>query len=291
MSTAEKEMRYEFGRNWSRFVKRNFNEERLQIAQKRILDFIGRDSLVGLDFLDIGSGSGIHSYGALRAGAGRVHSFDYDPNSVAAARSLRVHAGEPANWTIEQGDVLDDNCIERLGKWSFVYSWGVLHHTGDMWRAVRNAQKTVADDGWFYIALYSADVDFQPSKEFWIEKKQEYNRAGALKKAYMVWWYIWCFGMSRNIRALPAVIKQIIRYRFNRGMSYFADVRDWLGGYPMEYAPDQAVVDLLEGEFGFELVNVKTGEACSEFLFRRSGAPKARSVVTEVVARKKAAAS
>jgi 2-polyprenyl-6-hydroxyphenyl methylase/3-demethylubiquinone-9 3-methyltransferase len=138
-----------------------------------------------------------------------------------------------------------------------------------MWRAIRNAQKTVADDGYFYIALYSSDADFQPSKEFWIEKKREYNQAGAFKKRLMVWWYIWRFGMQKDIKRLPSIVKTIIGYRFKRGMNYFADVRDWLGGYPMEYAADQAVVDLLEGEYGFQLTNVKTGEACSEFMFRR----------------------
>src|SRR5262245_34248014 len=171
MDTTESGLRFEFGRNWKRFIRRNFTEERLQIAQKHMLDFLGRNSLEGLDFLDIGCGSGIHSYGALRSRAGRVLSFDYDPNSVAATQLLHARAGSPSNWTVRQGDVLDDACIESLGKWSLVYSWGVLHHTGDMWRAIRNAQRTVAKDGYFYIALYSADADFQPSKEFWIDKK------------------------------------------------------------------------------------------------------------------------
>jgi 2-polyprenyl-6-hydroxyphenyl methylase/3-demethylubiquinone-9 3-methyltransferase len=288
MSTSEPDMRFEFGKNWNRFVKRNFSEERLAIAKQRILDFAGLQSLEGFDFLDIGCGSGLHSYAALRAGANRVFSFDYDPNSVAATRSLRVRAGSPSNWAIEQGDVLDQARIKSLGQWRFVYSWGVLHHTGDMWHAIRSAQQTVARDGYFFIALYSADAA-QSSMEFWIDKKREYNQASWAKKQAMVWWYIWRYGMQSDVRGVPAVVKQIIQYRFNRGMSYFTDVRDWLGGYPMEYAPDQAVVDLLEGECGFELVNVKTGEACSEFLFRRSGTPKERSVVTAIVARKKAA--
>ena len=284
MDAADTELRFEFGRNWKRFVRRNFSEDRLRIAQRRILDFVGQESLVGERFLDIGCGSGIHSYAALRAGAKSVHSFDYDSHSVAAARWLHARAGAPANWTIEQGDVLDDAYIERLGRWSFVYSWGVLHHTGDMWRAVRNAQKTVAEDGRFYIALYSADADFQPSKEFWIDKKRDYVRASRCKKRMMVAWYIWRFGMQRDVRRFPETVKQIVLYRRNRGMDYFADVRDWLGGYPMEYAADQAVVDLLEGEHGFKLVNVATGQACSEFLFVRSGIGGPRTVVHEVAA-------
>ena len=80
---------------------------------------------------------------------------------------LRKYAGEPENWTVERGDVLDDAFINSLGQWNFVYSWGVLHHTGDVWRALANAQRTVAENGIFYIALYSADVQTDP--EFWLK--------------------------------------------------------------------------------------------------------------------------
>ncbi|MFV8817028.1 class I SAM-dependent methyltransferase [Haliea sp. E17] len=244
-----------------------------QAATEKMLSFTGRSSLAGEDFLDIGCGSGLHSYAALRAGARKIHSLDYDPDSVRATDALHTHAARPDNWTFERGDILDDAYVEGLGKWSFVYSWGVLHHTGDMWRAIENAQKTVADGGLFYLALYSADADFQPSKEFWLEVKQAYNNAGSLKKLYMVYWYIWRFAMQRDLKRLPAEVRRIFSYRFKRGMSYFADIRDWLGGWPMEYAGDQETVDLLEKKHGFRLVNLSTGEANSEFLFERSGSP------------------
>ena len=59
------------------------------------------------------------------------------------------NADSAINWTIERGDVLDERYVAALGKWNFVYSWGVLHHTGDVWRALDNASKTVADAGTF----------------------------------------------------------------------------------------------------------------------------------------------
>jgi SAM-dependent methyltransferase len=288
---ATTETRFEFGKNWSNFISRNFSQERCDAAKKRLLTFIGRDSLEGLDFLDIGCGSGIHSLAAFQSGAGRIHSFDYDPNSVAATKSLHERAGSPANWHVERGDALDAEYIAKLGKWNFVYSWGVLHHTGQMWQAVRNAQSCVADGGMFFIALYSSDADFVPSKEFWLEIKQEYNRARPLTKKMMVWWYVWRFGMQENIRLLPTVLKQILTYKFQRGMNYFVDVRDWIGGWPMEYAGDQETVDLLEGDYGFELVNVATGHACSEFLFRRTGVPGKKTNVREFVQKRKTEAA
>jgi SAM-dependent methyltransferase len=284
---ADEEMRFGFGDNWNKFIRQKHNKQRLDAAANRLKVFLKRDDLKGLDFLDIGSGSGLHSTAALTMGAGRVHSFDYDPNSVKATTFLWEQMGRPANWKIERGDALDKAYMEGLGKWNFVYSWGVLHHTGKMWDAIRNAQGCVAQDGLFFIALYSKDADFQPSKEFWLEIKQEYNRVTPFTKWLMMWWYVWRFGMQMSVLNLPGVIKQIYTYRVQRGMNYFTDIRDWIGGWPMEYAGDQETVDLLEEEYGFELINVATGHACSEFLFRRTGVKGKKTNVKELFAKLK----
>lgn len=278
--SESQDMRFEFGKNWSRFVKSRFSQERCDVAKKRILEFVHRPSLEEVDFLDIGCGSGLHSLAAWQAGARKVHSFDYDTDSVAATKSLWERAGRPTNWTVEQGDVLNRAYLESLGKWNFVYSWGVLHHTGAMWQAIGNAQTTVADGGNLYIALYSADADFKPSKEFWLDIKQKYNRAGWFGRERMLWWYVWNFVLDRKLSKLPELIKRTWQYKFQRGMDLYADIRDWLGGWPMEYAGDQQTVDFLQ-QFGFRLANLKTGEACSEFLFQKTGAPVGRSLVKD----------
>lgn len=288
--TQSEEMRFEFGRNWHGFVKKNFTQERCDVAKQRILKFIGRADTKGLDFLDIGCGSGLHSFAAWQAGASRIHSFDYDPNSVKATTLLWEKAGKPSNWTIERGDALDENYIAKLGKWNFVYSWGVLHHTGQMWRAIRNAQSTVADNGEFYIALYSSDADFQPSKEFWLDVKQRYNRSNWFGKEWMVWWYVWRFMMQKDWKRASEVWNRAVEYKTQRGMDLLADIRDWLGGWPMEYAGDQETVDLLEKECGFRMTNADTGQACSEFLFVRTGTPTQATNVKEFMAKKRAEA-
>jgi 2-polyprenyl-6-hydroxyphenyl methylase/3-demethylubiquinone-9 3-methyltransferase len=288
MSEADA-MRFEFGKNWHRFVRHNLTQQRCDTAKAHILDFIGRDSLAGLDFLDVGCGSGLHSLAAYQAGAGRVHSFDYDPNSVAATNLARASAGNPHNWTAERGDALDEAYLDKLGKWNLVYSWGVLHHTGDVWQAVRNAQRLVADGGLFYLALYSADVETAERQKFWLEAKQDYNRSGRWGRLYWEWWYIWTQYMNRRIWEFPSFLRRVAVHRLVRGMNLFADLRDWLGGWPMEYTRDQDVVDLLEQECGFHLINVSTGEACSEFLFERSGKPAQRTIVADMLIFKKAA--
>jgi 2-polyprenyl-6-hydroxyphenyl methylase/3-demethylubiquinone-9 3-methyltransferase len=53
-----------------------------------------------------------------------------------------------------------------------------------------------------------------------------------------------------------------------RGMELMTDVRDWLGGWPMEFVLDAEAVKFVEN-LGFKLSNIKKGEACTEFLFER----------------------
>ncbi|UCI07148.1 class I SAM-dependent methyltransferase [Mesorhizobium sp. B1-1-8] len=259
--------RYEFGANWASFVDNHYSAERRQMAAEKLLAFLGRKNLEGIDFLDIGSGSGLHSLAAFDAKAKRIHSFDFDPLSVRTTGKLRQMAGGPQAWTVEQGDVLDVDYLEKLGTWDLVYSWGVLHHTGAMWQAIENAAHRVAPGGLFFIALYSSNV-VQPSAEFWLDVKRRYNAAGTWKRRQMEGWYVWRFGLGGSPLRLPQLLKRISEKKRGRGMSYMTDVRDWLGGWPMEFADDQAVVDFLKEKFDFELVRMSTGEACTEFLFR-----------------------
>lgn len=229
--------------------------------------------------LDIGCGSGLHSYAAFRSGARKISSFDYDPNSVEATRYLWDKAGRPSHWTIQRGDALDEAFMASLGEWNFVYSWGVLHHTGAMWRAVKNAQARVAPGGQFYIALYAKDV--QPEAEMWLRVKKEYVSKGWLNRRRLEAWYIWNYYIYRDVKRLPEFLDRLSTHKKSRGMSLMTDLRDWLGGWPMEFAGDQETVDLLEGECGFRLTNALTGEACSEFLFEKTGRP---AVITDVKA-------
>lgn len=270
MNSTEQQ-RFEFGRNWTAFIKKDFSLERCEVAKNRILAFTRLPDLKGHRFLDVGCGSGIHSLAAANAGADEVYSLDYDSNSVAATNILKSKHPVAVPWTVERGDALDKEYLSKLGKWSFVYSWGVLHHTGSMWEAIRNVQDLVADGGYFYLALYSKDADFQPSKEFWIEIKQEYVRSSPFTKKMLGWWYVWRFIMGEKLINFWVFLRRAREYKNKRGMSIMRDVHDWIGGWPMEYAGDQETVDFLEERFGFELVNVEVGQACSEFLFKKTG--------------------
>src|SRR5215218_10420474 len=123
--------RFKFGENWSRFLSL-LNEERITEAEGSLKKMLDTESLEGKTFLDVGSGSGLFSLAARRLGA-KVRSFDFDPQSVACTRELRRrYFAEDKDWVVEQGSALDQSYLGTLGTYDVVYSWGVLHHTGEM---------------------------------------------------------------------------------------------------------------------------------------------------------------
>jgi len=142
-ATTPEDLRFQFGKNWGRFLE-VLDDERIAEAERSLVEMLEVRDLRGRSFLDVGSGSGLFSLAARRLGATRVHSFDYDADSVACTRELkRRYYANDADWTIEQGSVLDPTYLQPLGTFDIVYSWGVLHHTGDMWRALGNVTDLV----------------------------------------------------------------------------------------------------------------------------------------------------
>ena len=132
--------RFGFGGNWLNYLK-TLDDKRIVEADTSLVTWLGE--LNGKRFLDIGSGSGLFSLSARRLGA-KVRSFDYDPDSVNSTQELRRRYFEDdTDWTVEAGSVLDDDYMNSLDQYDIVYSWGVLHHTGSMWEAIKNAQAKV----------------------------------------------------------------------------------------------------------------------------------------------------
>lgn len=260
--------RFAFGKNWSRFLK-TLSEERIQEAEKSLRDMLDVSDLQGKDFLDIGSGSGLFSLAARRLGA-RVHSFDFDPQSVACTRRLQERFfPHDTQWVIEQGSVLDKDFLERLQKADIVYSWGVLHHTGAMWEALENASQLVKPDGKIFIAIYN---DEGRSSKRWAMLKKTYNKNRNLRPLILAAATIRMWG--------PAIIRDLLKgkpmsswknYKSSRGMSAWYDVIDWVGGYPFEVASPGTIFDF-HYKRGFTLTNMITrqGYGCNEFVFTKN---------------------
>jgi len=264
-----KDLRYGFGRNWRHYLKTAFDEDRAAQARQHLLGFLGVERLDGLSVLDIGCGSGIHSLAAWTSGAARVVGFDFDPDSVEASRHVHRLAGSPPNWEIHQGSVLDEAFMAGLGSFDLVYAWGVLHHTGAQWQALGNAIKCLGPRGRFYVALYCSDV-ITPSEEYWLDIKRRYNLASPLGRIAMEARYIWrhlCHGNLSEFLRLPLTARE---YRRSRGMALMTDVRDWLGGWPMEFSAVREVVDFCD-RAGLEPVKLTAKEANAEYLFVNKG--------------------
>ena len=230
------------------------------------------ETLEGKSFLDAGSGSGLFSLAARRLGA-RVHSFDYDPLSVACTLELkRRYFADDESWKVEEGSVLDVDYLKSLGLFEIVYSWGVLHHTGQMWQALENVQSLVAPGGRLFIAIYN-DLGSRSTRWKWV--KRTYNGLPRVLRAPFAVAAIAPNEAKDLLRSLltlkpGAYVRSWTRYeQNNRGMSRWRDIIDWVGGYPYEYAKPEEIFDFFR-ERGFSLAKLKCGGVglgCNEFVF------------------------
>ena len=265
---TEEKVTFSFGKNWENFIRLNFSEERVGIAQKHLLDFLDRDDLKDKYFMDIGCGSGLHSLAAFKANAKKIVSFDFDPYSVATTKKVRAMYGNPSHWEVLHGSILEKDFISALEPADIVYSWGVLHHTGDLWQAVRNASSFLKDGSIFYVAIYEKNND----SDYWIEVKKKYNNSSQLGKKRMEVAYVWnSFFKSRSFRTIVESFKYVKNYRKSRGMAFWTDVKDWLGGWPYEPATLEEICYFCKNELGLEQIKAKTGEANIEYLFKMKG--------------------
>jgi 2-polyprenyl-6-hydroxyphenyl methylase/3-demethylubiquinone-9 3-methyltransferase len=224
------ESHFAFGENWASYAE-TISQAEIDEAVKGLKRLCG-GRLDGQRFLDIGCGSGLHSLAALRLGAAEVVCVDIDPVSVATTKTVLARHAPGSAFRVEQVSVFDMDSV-RFGQFDTVYSWGVLHHTGDMSRAMRSAAELVKPGGSFVVALYQRTWLCW----FWRLEKRWYAHASKRAQAAAGSVYISLFALAKG-KKFKAYVEG---YRSLRGMNFYNDVHDWLGGYPYEsITPNEA---------------------------------------------------
>jgi len=259
MSTERE--RFAFGQNWEYFAKHLQQQDYFR-AKQSLQQLIGE--LTDKSFLDVGCGSGLFSIAASALGARCVLGFDVDAQAVKTARSLveKIAQWDPAirpeDIEFKVESILNENL--SLERFDVVYSWGVLHHTGQMYKAFDRIRDLVADDGLLVVAIYNKHW----TSPLWRAIKRTYVVSPRLVQVGLVW-AILLAKLSAGLLSGKNPFKRA------RGMRFYTDLVDWVGGYPYEYASVDEVTSYFTAR-GFELKKLKptTGcTGCNEFVFER----------------------
>ncbi|HEV2629196.1 MAG TPA: class I SAM-dependent methyltransferase [Pseudolabrys sp.] len=259
---------FAFGKNWASYASL-IDEPQIEEAARGLLKLVPLEDFKNRSFLDIGCGSGLHALGAARLGVSRILAIDIDPDSVATSDAVLSHHNVAASWQVETTSVFDLDA-SRQGTFDVVYSWGVLHHTGSMWEAIGKAASMVAPSGLLAIALYRKTR----TDTLWKMEKRLYSRMprllqGCIRAAYIGAFRFAMVATGRKFR------EYVANYRSSRGMDFYHDVHDWLGGYPFETASASEVESELS-KLGFKPERIFArpittgifGSGCDEFVYR-----------------------
>jgi len=253
---------FDFGANWLAFSA-ELRPEQLDAARASLLRHLPAERWAGLSVVDVGSGSGLFAVAMASLGA-RVLAVDVNPKSVEATRlnAARFLGSDADRVEARVASILDDAFVrENAARFDVVYSWGVLHHTGAMDRAVANALSLMKPDGFAVIALYNRHW----TSPIWRVIKRVYCALpGPLATAYAA-----CF--VPVVAAAKFAVSGKNPWMKERGMSFWRDVVDWIGGYPYEYVgADEFVRRVAAAGFACRVaVPADTPIGCNEFVVTR----------------------
>jgi SAM-dependent methyltransferase len=112
----------------------------------------------GREALDAGCGGGRWTLALLRLGC-RVTAVDFSSRALASTRAqmdrLAADAVGEGRLATERADLISPASLARR-RFDLVFSFGVLHHTGDTRRALANVAAMTKDDGLLFVYLYGA---------------------------------------------------------------------------------------------------------------------------------------
>lgn len=252
---------FDFGANWQAFSEQHMNTRRLAHAKNSLRALLQRHSLVGVSVLDVGCGSGLFAIAAHHMGARHVVAIDVNPRCIAVSEQNRYHLAPRSTIQFRVASIIDQPTMASLGEFDVVYAWGSLHHSGSLWEAIDIAAQRVAPDGVLVLGIANKHW----TSPLWKATKWLYN---LLPRFFQ-------HGMAK----IFAVIIYIARYMLTgrdplqseRGMEFWHEVINLVGGYPYEYASMDEVEAFLRKR-GFVLrrsFGAVSPNSCNEFIFER----------------------
>jgi hypothetical protein len=258
-------MQFDFGKNWEKFSKTALNEHKVKQARDDFVGLFKDIELKNKSFIDIGFGQGLSLLTATALGAVTT-GIDINPLSEGILRKNAKYFPEVdvSKIKIYTGSVLDTSLLENIthsGKNEFdvVHSWGVLHHTGNLYKSIQLTCNMVQKQGYYIIAIYNKHW----SSRIWLWIKWFYNYSPVFLKKFFIYFCYPVIWVAKFLVTGKNPKKQ------QRGMDFFYDIIDWVGGYPYEYASKEQIKKFVESQ-GFKLLReipAKVPTGCNEFVF------------------------
>ena len=255
---------FDFGSNWQAFSDQRIDAQRLPLAVGSLQSLLERNTLQGVSFLDVGCGSGLFTIAAYQLGAAPVVGIDINPQCITVSEQNRDRFAPKTPITFLQASALIPESLKPLGLFDIVYAWGSLHHTGAMWDAMRYVAKQVSPSGTLVLSIYNKHI----TSPAWKGIKWFYNQLPNRGQRLLT------FPFAGIIYVAKFLVTRRNPLQKERGMDFWHDVIDWIGGYPYEYATPQEIQAFVSAQ-GFVLrryVSAQVPTGCNEFVFERNGA-------------------
>lgn len=267
MKQITNKTQFDFGENWVQFTERALTREKVKQAKN---DFIRLTSGINLDniyFLDVGFGQGLSLLIAKQLGC-KVLGCEINPKCIISLNKTMMHfpSIKTKEIPIVLGSILEKRILTKLKKrseqgYGIVHSWGVLHHTGNMKLAIENVSSLVQKNGYLILAIYNKHW----SSPMWKIIKKIYGGSPFVIKKTIIY-LLYPFILVAKI-----IVLRKNPFEKNRGMDFYYDTIDWIGGYPYEYASVEEISNLVN-TFGFKLIRIihtQVPTGCNQYVFQK----------------------